>query len=197
MSKDAYIHEALPGSPSAPLLFLFHGTGGDEHQLVSLGRELLPEAGTEAWYSVRKEPLPAQLVQVGRAHYAFAGQIAQAEIVKDEGLETAALVVQCGGAPVRVMCAPQADGTLPYGTWETRFAAGLGRLYGLVEEDFSVGVGERKQRAALFHARPVDSGRQFQVAHLEPRGTRIAHLEGIVLRLQVARGLPVARGAGN
>jgi phospholipase/carboxylesterase len=44
MSKEAYIHEALPGSPGAPLLFLFHGTGGDEHQLVSLGRELLPAA---------------------------------------------------------------------------------------------------------------------------------------------------------
>src|SRR5690606_5320066 len=33
-----------PGSPGAPLLFLFHGTGGDEHQLLSLGRELMPEA---------------------------------------------------------------------------------------------------------------------------------------------------------
>ncbi|WP_274627244.1 alpha/beta hydrolase [Arvimicrobium flavum] len=44
MSKDAYIHETLPGSPGAPLLFLFHGTGGDEHQFVSLGRELLPDA---------------------------------------------------------------------------------------------------------------------------------------------------------
>jgi hypothetical protein len=105
--------------------------------------ELLPEAGTEAWYSVRKEPLSPQLIQVGQAHYAFAGQIIQAELVKEEGLETAELVVQCGVAPVRVMCAPQADGTLPYGTWETRFAAGIGRLYGLVEEDFSVGVGER------------------------------------------------------
>lgn len=44
MSKDAYIHQALPGSPGAPTLFLFHGTGGDEHQLVGLGRDLLPEA---------------------------------------------------------------------------------------------------------------------------------------------------------
>lgn len=44
MSKEAYIHAVLPGSPGGPLLFLFHGTGGDEHQLVPLGRQLLPEA---------------------------------------------------------------------------------------------------------------------------------------------------------
>ena len=44
MSKDAYIHKLLPGSPDSPLLFVFHGTGGDENQLVSLGRELLPSA---------------------------------------------------------------------------------------------------------------------------------------------------------
>lgn len=45
MSKDSYIHQALPGSPAAPTLFLFHGTGGDERQLLSLGRDLLPGAG--------------------------------------------------------------------------------------------------------------------------------------------------------
>jgi hypothetical protein len=105
--------------------------------------ELLPEPGAEGWYTVRQEPWPARLIQVERGTYAFTGQIAQADIVKDEGLETAALVVQCGVAPVRVMCAPQADGTLPYGTWETRYVAGMGRLYGLVEEDFAVGVGEQ------------------------------------------------------
>ncbi|MDW6021702.1 alpha/beta hydrolase [Mesorhizobium sp. BAC0120] len=44
MSIDSYIHAALPGSPGSPLFFLFHGTGGDERQLVSLGRELLPSA---------------------------------------------------------------------------------------------------------------------------------------------------------
>lgn len=44
MSNEAYIHAVLPGSPGGPLLFLFHGTGGDEHQLVSLGRDVLPEA---------------------------------------------------------------------------------------------------------------------------------------------------------
>lgn len=44
MAKDAYVHTVLPGAPGGPLLFLFHGTGGDEHQLVSLGRGLLPDA---------------------------------------------------------------------------------------------------------------------------------------------------------
>ena len=44
MSKDAYIHKVLPGSPGGPLLFVFHGTGADENQLLSLGRDLVPQA---------------------------------------------------------------------------------------------------------------------------------------------------------
>ncbi|TPJ27862.1 alpha/beta hydrolase [Mesorhizobium sp. B2-8-3] len=44
MSKDAYIHKVLPGSPGGPLLLLFHGTGADENQLLGFGRELLPSA---------------------------------------------------------------------------------------------------------------------------------------------------------
>ncbi|MDX8533662.1 alpha/beta hydrolase [Mesorhizobium sp. VK25A] len=44
MSKDAYIHKVLPGSPGSPLLFVFHGTGADEDQLLTFGRELLPGA---------------------------------------------------------------------------------------------------------------------------------------------------------
>ena len=44
MSKDAYIHKLLPGSPGGPLLFVFHGTGADENQLLSLGRDLAPQA---------------------------------------------------------------------------------------------------------------------------------------------------------
>ncbi len=44
MSKDAYIHKALPGSPGGPLLFVFHGTGADESQLLLLGRDLAPQA---------------------------------------------------------------------------------------------------------------------------------------------------------
>jgi phospholipase/carboxylesterase len=44
MSTDAYIHTMLPGKPGSPLLFAFHGTGGDEHQLVSLASDLKPGA---------------------------------------------------------------------------------------------------------------------------------------------------------
>lgn len=44
MSIDSYIHIVSPGSPGGPLLFAFHGTGGDERQLVSLGPELMPGA---------------------------------------------------------------------------------------------------------------------------------------------------------
>ncbi|UCI08730.1 alpha/beta hydrolase [Mesorhizobium sp. B1-1-8] len=44
MSKDAYIHKLLPGSPGSPLLFVLHGTGADENQLLGFGRELLPSA---------------------------------------------------------------------------------------------------------------------------------------------------------
>jgi len=45
---QSYTHLALPGSPGSPLLFLFHGTGGNEEQLVSIGRELLPGAAIVA-----------------------------------------------------------------------------------------------------------------------------------------------------
>jgi phospholipase/carboxylesterase len=44
MSMQSYIHKALPGSPGGPLLFAFHGTGGDEHQLGSLARDIVPGA---------------------------------------------------------------------------------------------------------------------------------------------------------
>ena len=44
MSINSYIHKVLPGTPGGPLLFVFHGTGGDENQLVELGLELLPDA---------------------------------------------------------------------------------------------------------------------------------------------------------
>lgn len=44
MSIDSYIHKVLPGSPGAPLLFAFHGTGGNETQLLGLARDLAPSA---------------------------------------------------------------------------------------------------------------------------------------------------------
>ena len=44
MLTDSYVHKVLPGSLGRPLLFLFHGTGGDENQLLSLGQDLLPGA---------------------------------------------------------------------------------------------------------------------------------------------------------
>jgi len=44
MSTTAYVHKALPGAPGGPLLFTFHGTGGDENQFPGLARDLLPRA---------------------------------------------------------------------------------------------------------------------------------------------------------
>lgn len=44
MSKDAYTQVALPGRPGGALLFTFHGTGGNESQLVGFGREIVPDA---------------------------------------------------------------------------------------------------------------------------------------------------------
>lgn len=45
MSAQSYIFRDWPAVPGQPLLFLFHGTGGDENQFFDLGRELLPQAG--------------------------------------------------------------------------------------------------------------------------------------------------------
>lgn len=45
MPTDAYVHESISTGADQPLLFLFHGTGGDEHQLLDLGRQLAPAAG--------------------------------------------------------------------------------------------------------------------------------------------------------
>lgn len=45
MSKTAYHHIVTPPAQGAPLVFTFHGTGGDEHQFPGLVRQILPEAG--------------------------------------------------------------------------------------------------------------------------------------------------------
>lgn len=103
---------------------------------------LLPDAAAPAWYAVQQEALPSRLVRTGPGWYAFCGQIVAAEIGKHEGAESAVLLVQCGDLPIRVTCAPKSDGTLPWGTWETRYLAGFAPLAGIVEDDFASGIGE-------------------------------------------------------
>ena len=44
MSTDSYIYRERVLTPGAPLLFLFHGTGGDEDQFFDIGGQLLPGA---------------------------------------------------------------------------------------------------------------------------------------------------------
>ena len=46
MALDAYSHlSRAPKGGAAPLVFAFHGTGGDEHQFDGLVAQLLPDAG--------------------------------------------------------------------------------------------------------------------------------------------------------
>lgn len=44
MTIDSYMHKTAAGKSGGPLLFVFHGTGGDENQFLGLGRDLMPEA---------------------------------------------------------------------------------------------------------------------------------------------------------
>jgi hypothetical protein len=101
---------------------------------------LLPDPSAESWFAVRPEPLAPQLVRIGPATYAFAGQIVEADLFKSDGDETGVVLVQCGEVAVRATCAPQEDGMLPWGTWETRYLAGVGRLQGIVEDDFQSSI---------------------------------------------------------
>lgn len=45
MSQSSYLHLAKAPAPGAPLVFAFHGTGGDEHQFFGLIEQMLPNAG--------------------------------------------------------------------------------------------------------------------------------------------------------
>ena len=45
MAIDSYIHFYQAPQGAAPLVFTFHGTGGDEHQFPGLVNRILPEAG--------------------------------------------------------------------------------------------------------------------------------------------------------
>lgn len=44
MSTDSYHHKSAAGTPGGPLLFTFHGTGGDEHQFFDLAPRIAPDA---------------------------------------------------------------------------------------------------------------------------------------------------------
>ena len=98
---------------------------------------LLPDSTADSWFTVQQAALPLQLQHVGPAQYAFAGQIVAAELFKQDGADTGIVVVNCGDAPVRVTCGPREDGLLPWGTWETRYLTGFGRLQGIVDEAYT------------------------------------------------------------
>jgi hypothetical protein len=102
---------------------------------------LLPNPATNSWYAVQPERLDSRLVRTGPATYALSGQIQLAEIARDEGEELAMLQVDAEGLPVRMVCAAQEDGTLPFGTWETRYLTAHATLSGLLEDDYSMGIG--------------------------------------------------------
>lgn len=114
---------------------------GQPLTLVLDGGILLPDPGASAWYAVQKEALDPGLHRVGPGLYAFAGQISEAEI--EYGREQLAyLGVHCGPTHLRITCAPQEDGQLPDGTWETRYISGLANVQGLVEDPFNLGIGQ-------------------------------------------------------
>jgi phospholipase/carboxylesterase len=45
MSTESYYALTKPPSAGAPLVFAYHGTGGDEHQFFELAQQLFPNAG--------------------------------------------------------------------------------------------------------------------------------------------------------
>lgn len=102
---------------------------------------LLPDLAASSWFTVQPERLPPAFVQVGRGAYAFTGRIVEADIVDDEDFQSATVWLNCGVVHVRATCAPNEDGRLPYGTWETRTLTGVARLQGIVEDEFLSPIG--------------------------------------------------------
>lgn len=118
--------------------------GLQQGQALSLlldGGVLLPDPAAESWFAVQPEPLPSLFKQIGRARYAFSGRIDAAEIEYGPDEQMAVLLVDCGVVALRVTCAPEEDGRLPYGTWETRYIAGIAHIQGIIEDDYSSGIG--------------------------------------------------------
>lgn len=44
MADHGYVHKLKAGQPGSPIVFVFHGTGGDENQFFSFGTQLMPHA---------------------------------------------------------------------------------------------------------------------------------------------------------
>jgi phospholipase/carboxylesterase len=44
ITKHGYVHRLRAGAPGKPILFVLHGTGGDENQFFDFGKNLIPEA---------------------------------------------------------------------------------------------------------------------------------------------------------
>ncbi|MBX3012097.1 MAG: hypothetical protein KF832_11350 [Caldilineaceae bacterium] len=102
---------------------------------------LVPDPAASGWFAVQQGAWPDRFERIAPATYAFAGRISAAELLKEGGSETATLLVQCGEIPLRVSCTADESGRLPFGTWETRYLAGVSRLHGLVEDDFHTAIG--------------------------------------------------------
>lgn len=102
---------------------------------------LLPEVDAESWFTVQADVVPSKLVRVAPGTYAFSGQIEEAELVTEDGHEMGFLLVMCEDVPLRIIVGPNADGRLPWGTWETRYLTGLSRIYGILEDRFATSIG--------------------------------------------------------
>ncbi len=124
---------------------------GQSYSVTLDGGVLLPDPAAAFWFSVQPEALSPGFHPIGPGVYAFSGRIDEAEI--EYGREQLAhLSVNCGEVFLRVTCAPGEDGQLPYGTWETRYIAGVASVQGLFEENFEIGIG-RNLDMTLWHFR--------------------------------------------